>query len=495
MSCVSRPAVALLLALAFLPGPARAEERKPSQKPAHSRRQVDRLEALTLYGLAVRYEKQNRLLEATRTYEKALQLDPESAEIRKALVPLYMALDRQEDALAACKKALEIDDRDFTTWYLHARQLQALDRPKEARQALIRAASCPGLADRPEAQLSILHDLGELHEKFGDLGKAEAAFRQVAAILEKPGMSLRPSGSGDEVPEQVAELLERVGRLCLKQNQPARAIAAFEQARKKDSNRAVRLAFHLADRVVVDTAAHLRRFRPTFVVARQTRPAPFEVIAAAEKGDRLREVRYLLTREADLYGLDRLKDLPLLHAHFGPDGVYALPIAERLGVPLVVTFHGFETVASRLSLWLSRELPNYQFLLHEGELKRRGALFIAVSEFIRERLIARGYPAERVVRHYIGVDTEKFSPLKGHARDERYVLSVGRHTRRKGIDTLLFAFARIARHHPAVTLVQVGAGPLTAQLTALAEQARDDLGDTLTQRKGRNVRAAGTVAQ
>jgi glycosyltransferase involved in cell wall biosynthesis len=220
---------------------------------------------------------------------------------------------------------------------------------------------------------------------------------------------------------------------------------------------------------IVEQAAHLRRFRPTFVVARQTRPAPFEVIAAAEKGDRLREVRYLLTREADLYGLDRLKDLPLLHAHFGPDGVYALPIAERLGVPLVVTFHGFETVASPLALWLSRELPNYQFLLHEGELKRRGALFIAVSEFIRARLIARGYPAERVVRHYIGVDTEKFSPLKGHARDERYVLSVGRHTRRKGIDTLLTAYARIARRHPAVTLVQVGAGPLTPQLTALAE--------------------------
>lgn len=36
---------------------------------------------------------------------------------------------------------------------------------------------------------------------------------------------------------------------------------------------------------------------------------------------------------------------------------------------------------------------------------------------------------------------------------------------------------------------------IVEKLTALAEQARDDLGDTLTQRKGRNVRAAGTVAQ
>jgi len=34
-----------------------------------------------------------------------------------------------------------------------------------------------------------------------------------------------------------------------------------------------------------------------------------------------------------------------------------------------------------------------------------------------------------------------------------------------------------------------------AQLTALAEIARDDLGDTLTKRKGRNVRQPGMVDQ
>ena len=36
---------------------------------------------------------------------------------------------------------------------------------------------------------------------------------------------------------------------------------------------------------------------------------------------------------------------------------------------------------------------------------------------------------------------------------------------------------------------------IVEKLTALAEQARDDLGDTLTKRKGRNVRPAGTVVE
>jgi arylsulfatase A-like enzyme len=42
----------------------------------------------------------------------------------------------------------------------------------------------------------------------------------------------------------------------------------------------------------------------------------------------------------------------------------------------------------------------------------------------------------------------------------------------------------VAAHHPEVV----------ARLTALAEQCRDDLGDALTKRTGRNVREPGRVA-
>src|SRR5208283_3216521 len=32
----------------------------------------------------------------------------------------------------------------------------------------------------------------------------------------------------------------------------------------------------------------------------------------------------------------------LVHAHFGPDSIFALSIAKYLKIPLVVTFHGFD---------------------------------------------------------------------------------------------------------------------------------------------------------
>src|SRR5579862_7161173 len=42
----------------------------------------------------------------------------------------------------------------------------------------------------------------------------------------------------------------------------------------------------------------------------------------------------------------------LIHAHFGVEGGYALPIARRLRIPLVTTFHGFD--ATQTSLWMLR---------------------------------------------------------------------------------------------------------------------------------------------
>jgi glycosyltransferase involved in cell wall biosynthesis len=158
----------------------------------------------------------------------------------------------------------------------------------------------------------------------------------------------------------------------------------------------------------------------------------------------------------------------LLHAHFGVDGVYALPLARKLAIPLVTTFHGFD-VLTHLAWWVKHpSLPVAVYLSHLRELKSRGARFIAVSRFVEQALIRAGYPQEKIVQHYIGVDTAKFQPNPGmKSPTNRYILSVGRHVGFKGIDVLLKAFAHIANTFPDVKLIQVGAGPDTATLKAL----------------------------
>src|SRR5262249_1858123 len=193
----------------------------------------------------------NELPEALKTYEKALHLDPDSVSIRRTILPLYLALDRQQEALECCRRVLQLAPGDYDTWYLYARQLRSLDRDKEPRVALEKTMSCAELKERPEVHLSIAYDLGGLYEKEGMFDKAEAAFREVAALLEHPG-ALVDQGplSREELASQAAEAYERIGRLCLKAGQPGRAVKAFETAQKRDPGRTARLSLNLAEVLV-----------------------------------------------------------------------------------------------------------------------------------------------------------------------------------------------------------------------------------------------------
>lgn len=216
-------------------------------RPA-TRQELDRVEAVKLYGLAVVHERNNRLVEAMRTLEEAMRLDPNSASIYRGLIPLYVALDRGSDALDACKRVLELDRDDYETGYLYARQLRVLDRSKEALAILEKIIKVPGLREQPDLHAQAAFDLGALHEAAGNWSKAEAAFREVAAILDHPIALLETKPySREEIDSQCAETFERLGRVCLRAGNADKAIDAYHQAQKKDPNRAPRLAFNLAE--------------------------------------------------------------------------------------------------------------------------------------------------------------------------------------------------------------------------------------------------------
>lgn len=150
----------------------------------------------------------------------------------------------------------------------------------------------------------------------------------------------------------------------------------------------------------------------------------------------------------------------LAHAHFGPDGVMALPLAKRLGVPLVTTLRGYEV--NRRGLLGSGRLSWMLYALGRDRLMREGTLFLAVSDALRRRAVAQGYPAERTRTHYNGVDLARFAAARDD--DGETILHVGRLVEKKGTAPLLRAFAKVGRG----TLVVIGDGPLRASLEGLA---------------------------
>jgi tetratricopeptide (TPR) repeat protein len=216
-------------------------------KPA-TRQELDRLEALKLYALGAIQEHQSRLIEATHTYEQARRLDPESPAILRTLISLYFALDRTDDALAACRRVLELDPDDYDTGFRYARQLRGRGDTKEALTVLTRAAASPRSKEQLEIRAQIYNDLAQMQEQAGALDAAEKGLTEVLAILDNPAALLEQGPyNREEIDAQAADTCERLGRLYLKTGKTAEAIKVFQKGQKKDPVRSARLSYNLAE--------------------------------------------------------------------------------------------------------------------------------------------------------------------------------------------------------------------------------------------------------
>ena len=95
--------------------------------------------------------------------------------------------------------------------------------------------------------------------------------------------------------------------------------------------------------------------------------------------------------------------------------------------------------------------------------------FIAISPSTRDDLVDRGVPEANVSLVYCGLDHARFRPTAPKAKRPTVVF-LGRLRRYKGVDTLLDAFAHVARALPEAVLEIVGDGPHRASLEARARR-------------------------
>jgi glycosyltransferase involved in cell wall biosynthesis len=162
--------------------------------------------------------------------------------------------------------------------------------------------------------------------------------------------------------------------------------------------------------------------------------------------------------------LKRLRQLNpvLVHAHFGLDGTNAMRFSHALGIPLIVTFHGYD-VTVREDLFRKQSLAKRLYLSRFPELAKRAACAICVSGFIQRAVVARHFPIEKTVVHYTGVNLEQFNPDPTVVRGP-CVLFVGRLVHKKGCEYLINAMKTVQSRLPEAELVVIGDGPLRAEL-------------------------------
>ena len=188
--------------------------------------------------------------------------------------------------------------------------------------------------------------------------------------------------------------------------------------------------------------------------------------------------------------------LPLAHAerpaiiHAASNhwnGLTAVKTARRLGIPSVYEVRGLWEVTrgSRDPEWARSDQYTYIARM-EADAARGATHVLAITEALKDELVARGVDSDKITLVPNGVDTERFTPIP---RDEELAESlgvagktvigyVGTIVDYEGLDLLLDAAKQLARSRADFHVLIIGDGAQLEALRATAEA--EGLTDVIT---------------
>lgn len=153
----------------------------------------------------------------------------------------------------------------------------------------------------------------------------------------------------------------------------------------------------------------------------------------------------------------------LVHAHFGPQGYYALRLKKRFQVPLVTTFYGYDvSQLAKSSLWRER----YTWLFDKGDM------FLVEGKHMRKCLVALGCPEEKIQIQRIAIPLEKivFRPRLAKNGAKVKLIFAGRFYEKKGLLDTLKALKIVYESFKQFQFDIIGDGPLKARIQKFIEQ-------------------------
>lgn len=201
-----------------------------------------------------------------------------------------------------------------------------------------------------------------------------------------------------------------------------------------------------------------------FGINRITPETPFESIYVFQSMPKITKTIFKLFSNIPDVWFSSFKDrkYALIHAHFGPDALWASAFSKKLGIPLITTFHGYDVFPTQGNL--GKMYHYYEF--RRKELFNRSSKVIAVSEYVKSRLLVLGCPEDKIEVHHIGIDTDYFSPIEQIR--EPIILFVGRLIKQKGILDLINASSLIKLQNRSLKIVVIGSGDMQEEAAKLA---------------------------
>ncbi|HMY35120.1 MAG TPA: glycosyltransferase, partial [bacterium] len=156
----------------------------------------------------------------------------------------------------------------------------------------------------------------------------------------------------------------------------------------------------------------------------------------------------------------------LIHAHFAYSGIFMVPLAKKLNIPLIVTLHGND-----VAILLGDQLHQKKWALYKKkykELLHQASLFLADSQELKDRIVEIGCPAEKVIVHTLGIDLKKFPYQAQKPSLPPRILMVGRFVEKKGFIYGIRAFAAARKDIKNAELHIIGDGELRTEYEAEA---------------------------
>jgi 1,2-diacylglycerol 3-alpha-glucosyltransferase len=170
--------------------------------------------------------------------------------------------------------------------------------------------------------------------------------------------------------------------------------------------------------------------------------------------------------------------LNVIHAHHpAPMGNAAADKCEKLNIPLVFTHHTrYQEYAQYMGLPedLMKDIIEHQLANYMQKCQH----IVAPSESIKEMIASVYGIQERVTVIPTGIDLKPYRSVNGRSvrqarnwtDDKKVIVSVGRLVGEKNFDTLIKAFAIVAKKHDDAILALIGDGPNKQELKKLAVQ-------------------------
>ena len=163
------------------------------------------------------------------------------------------------------------------------------------------------------------------------------------------------------------------------------------------------------------------------------------------------------------YYLFKKKNIVLIHSHFGDKGFDDLNMAQRLKIPHIVTFYGYDiSLPEREPIWKER----YDKLFEGCDA------FLTEGSYMKKCLVAMGCPEEKVTVQHLGVDIEKipYIPREIKSDGRIRILASATFKEKKGLPYAIEAFALVREKYKNLEFLLIGGVPNGNDPECLKEQ-------------------------